>query len=725
MPPPLRILLVEDNPGDARFIRKMLSESDAATEEIIHVERLDAALEALSSARFDLILADLGLPDSFGLDTVDALIAAAPEAPVVVLTGSSKLAGAVDAVQHGAQDYLIKGKFDPDLLGRAIRYAIERKRRENERRRTHEALAFLRRVTLLVGEAPDADTAVTLFLREVCRFTGWTAGEAWLPSADGPWLERGPYYPPEDDEILSRFHEESARLTFLRGEGLPGRAWVTKRPMRDADIQESGAFVRADLAREAGLRSAGVIPVLADDDVIAVLAFFHTEARREDDQFVPFVVSISAQVGTVLQQRRAEQLLSEATHLLASSLDFEETLGRIAGLTVPRLADMCVIDVLDDDGTVRIVKVAAADPEKEALMAEKLDRFPHDRSPAQHPVTRVLRTGHPVLVPAISDEELRQAAQSEEHLELLHVLAPRSFIVAPLCTKNRTFGAISLTTSESGRRLGQRDLFLVTELARRAALTIHNTRLYEQARSALQARDTVLGYVAHDLRNPLGAISMQTDMIVEEASGERRARDGEIIKRSVARMDDLIQDLLDASQMEAGRLKVRLEPVDVRPLLSEAATMMEAQAERAGLVLTVSADEELPCILADRGRTLQVLSNLLGNAVKFTPQGGSITLRAIGRHEDVLISVEDTGRGIPPEQMGFLFDHFWRGVAVRRGSAGLGLAIARGIVEAQGGRITAESEVGRGSTLAFTVPAVLEPAPASSSREVRHAHAEE
>ena len=723
MPPPLRILLVEDNPGDARLFREMLSESDVATEEIIHVDRLDAAREALSSSRFDLILADPGLPDSFGLDTIDALIAAASETPVVVLTVSGQMARAVDAVQNGAQDYLVKEKVDPDLLGRAIRYAVERKRRENERRRTHEALAFLRRITLTVGEAPDADTAVTLFLREICRFTGWTAGEAWLPSALGPWLERGPYYP-EDDEVLARFHEQSAKLTFRRGEGLPGRAWATKRPMRDADIQESGAFMRADLARESGLRSAGAIPVLADDDVVAVLTFFH-RARREDDQLVPFVMSIAAQVGTVLQQRRAEQLLSEATHLLASSLDFEETLGRIAGLTVPRLADMCVIDVLDDEGTVRIVKVAAADPEKEALMAEKLDRFPHDRSPAQHPVTLVLRSGQAVLVPAISDEELRQAAQSEEHLELLHALAPRSFIVAPLRTKDRTFGAISLTTSESGRRFGPRDLLLATELARRAALTIHNTRLYEQARSALQARDIVLGYVAHDLRNPLGAISMQTDMIVEEASAERRARDGEIIKRSVARMDNLIQDLLDASQMEAGQLKVRLEPVAVRPLLSEAATMMEAQAERAGLVLTVSADEELPSVLADRGRTLQVLSNLLGNAVKFTPQGGSITLRAIGRHEDVLISVEDTGRGIPPEQMGFLFDQFWRGVAVRRGSAGLGLAIARGIVEAQGGRITAESERGRGSTFSFTVPAVEEEAPVSPSRDVRHAHAEE
>ena len=724
MPPPLRILLVEDNPSDVRLFREMLSESEEATEEIIHVERLDAAREALSSARFDLILADLGLPDSFGLDTVDALIAAASETPIIVLTVSGQMARAVDAVQHGVQDYLVKEKVDPGLLGRAIRYAIERQRRENERRRTHEALAFLRRLTLTVGEAPDADTAVTLFLREVCRFTGWTAGEAWLPSAHGPWLERGPYYP-EDDEVLARFHEESAKFTFRRGEGLPGRAWTTKRPMRDADIQESGEFVRAGLARKAGLRSAGAIPVLADDDVVAVLAFFHAEGHREEDSIVPFVMSIAAQVGTVLQQRRAEQLLSEATHLLASSLDFEETLRRIAGLSVPRLADMCVIDVLDDAGRVRIVKVAAADPEKEALMAEKLDRFPHDRSPAQHPVTQVLRTGQPVLVPAVSDEDLRQAAQSEEQLELLRALAPRSCIVAPLRTKDRTFGAISLTTSESGRRLGQRDLFLATELASRAALTIHNTRLYEQARSALQARDTVLGYVAHDLRNPLGAISMQTDLIVEEASAERRARGGEIIKRSVARMDHLIQDLLDASQLEAGRLKVRLEPVAVGPLLREAVEMMGAQAKRAGLVLTLSADEELPTVLADRGRTIQVLSNLLGNAVKFTPQGGSITLRATGRNEDVLISVEDTGRGIPPEQMGFLFDHFWRGVAVRRGSAGLGLAIARGLVEAQGGRITAESERGRGSTFAFTVPAVEEAPPVSSSGEVRHANAEE
>ena len=722
MSAPLKILLVEDNPGDARLLREMISESGMATEEITHVERLVDARQALSSGPYDVVLADLKLPDSFGLDTVDALLAAASETPVIALTGSDQLDRALDAVQHGAQDYLVKGKIDPDLLSRDILYAVERKRRENERRRTYEALALLRRLTLGVGEATDADSALTFFLREVCRFTGWTVGEAWLPSRGGLWLERSSHFS-QDDERLARFHEKSATLTFRPGEGLPGRAWIAKRPVRDGEVQESGEFVRTALAREAGLHSTVMIPVLAEDDVVAVLAFFHREPPGRDDQLIPFVSSIAAQVGTVLQQRRSEQLLSEATHLLASSLDFGETIGRIARLTVPRLGDMCVIGVLDDDGPVRIEKVAAADPEKEALMAEKLERFPHDRAPARHPVSQVLRTGEPMLIPVVSEEGLKQAAHDEEHLELLRALGPKSSLVVPLRTRDHIFGAISLTTSESDRRFGPRDLSLATELARRAALAIENSRLYERARSALQARDTVLGYVAHDLRNPLSAISMQADMMADQPSAERRGEHGEIIQRAVAWMDHLIQDLLDASQLEAGKLKVCLEPLAVRPLLKEAVRMIEGQADRNGLSLTVSVDEEVPTVLADRRRTLQVLSNLLGNAIKFTPRGGAITLRTTAREEEVVIRVEDTGRGIPPEEMHHLFDHFWRGGEERRGSAGLGLAIARGLVEAQGGRISVESEVSRGSSFAFTIPAVQAAEPASSSKSGSRLHA--
>jgi signal transduction histidine kinase/DNA-binding response OmpR family regulator len=723
VPHPHKILLLEDSPYHAQLIREMIAESGLATGEIAHFERLYDACQALSSERFDVILADLGLPDSFGLDTVDTLLAVAPAMPVVALTGSDQMELAVTAVEHGVQDYLIKDTVAPDHLGRAIRYAIERKRRENERRRTYEALALLRKLTLAVGEAPDAETALTLFVREVCRFTGWTAGEAWIPSLEGPWLERGTSFS-EDGEALARFHAESEGFTFRQGEGMPGRAWLTKEPVWHADIQDSAESVRANLAREAGLHAAAVIPVIADDEVVAVLAFFQREPPETDDQLVPFVMTIAAQVGTVLRQRRAEQLLSEATHLLASSLDFEETLGQIARLTVPRLADMCVIDVLEDDGTVRIVKVAAADPRKEALITEKLERFPHDRSPAQHPGSQVLRTGESVLIATVSEEVLRGAAQSEEHLELLRAVEPRSAIVAPLRIKDRTFGAISLTTSESGRRLGQRDLAVATDLAGRAALAIENARLYERARAALRARDTVLGFVAHDLRNPLTAIAMQTDMMVDQASGERRAAHGEIIQHSVTWMDGLIQDLLEANQLEAGRLKMRPEPVTVRPLLHEAVGMIEGQAERAGLTLTVSPDELLPRVLADRQRTLQVLSNLLGNAVKFTPEGGAITLRATGGEKEVLISVADTGRGIPPEQMRHLFDQFWRGGEGRRGSAGLGLAISRGLVEAQGGRITAESQVGQGSTFSFALPAVHEAEPELSSTSASRRHAE-
>jgi signal transduction histidine kinase len=305
----------------------------------------------------------------------------------------------------------------------------------------------------------------------------------------------------------------------------------------------------------------------------------------------------------------------------------------------------------------------------------------------------------------IGAEYIESVAQSEEHLRILREINPKSMMALPLLARERLLGGLLLISSDSTRRYGARDLALAKELADRAALAIDNARLYETARRATHVRDEVLGVVAHDLRNPLSAISMQTALLLQAAGPDGPRQHMEAIERAANRMNRLIQDLLDVTSMDAGRLSVEQKRVSARKILSEAMEAQEPLASAASLTLQLDVAPELPDVWADRDRLLQVFENLFGNAVKFTGGGGAITLGATPRGNEVLFRVTDTGAGIAPADVPHVFDRFWQARTRGRHGAGLGLAIVKGIVEAQGGRIWVESTPGEGSTFFFTIPA--------------------
>jgi signal transduction histidine kinase len=372
---PLRILLVEDSPGDARLIRETLRDAPSLSFALEHADRLSAALPLLAARAADVLLLDLSLPDAHGLETVTRALAAAPEVPIVVLTGLDDETVAIQAVAAGAQDYLVKGQVEPGMLSRALRYAMERKRLEAERAR-----------------------------------------------------------------LLEREHE--ARTT---------------------------------------------------------------------------------------------------------------------------------------------------------------------------------------------------------------------------------------------------------------------------AEAAVRARDEVLRIVAHDIGNSLSAVKIHA-LVLErtlpagDAGSEARKRTGAIRDLTV-QMDRLRQDLLDVAAIEAGRLSFEPAPMDVAAVVDEAVAALAEVAAEKGVSLSAAAAPGLPRVSADRERVLQVLANLGGNAVKFTPAGGTVTVRAESRDGEVRVSCADTGPGIAGDDLPHVFDRFWQARSTRRAGAGLGLAIAKGIVEAHGGTVSAESTVGEGSTFAFTLPA--------------------
>ena len=256
----------------------------------------------------------------------------------------------------------------------------------------------------------------------------------------------------------------------------------------------------------------------------------------------------------------------------------------------------------------------------------------------------------------------------------------------------------------------------VTDMVRRVVMNevgrVTLDRLYDDAQRIIDAREEILGIVAHDLRNPLNTIHMATTLLIEEPGPETaRISQLRIIKRSGERMNRLIQDLLSVTSIEAGRLSIVPRKVTVHDIFREASEMLEPIAREKSITFAVMAADDLPAVRADPARVLQVLSNLVGNAIKFTPAGGSITLSAVRTVGPVQCSVTDTGPGIPANQIPRLFGKFWQAKRGDGRGVGLGLAIARGIVEAHGGTIDVRSEVGRGSVFSFALPVWGEEAP--------------
>jgi PAS domain S-box-containing protein len=253
--------------------------------------------------------------------------------------------------------------------------------------------------------------------------------------------------------------------------------------------------------------------------------------------------------------------------------------------------------------------------------------------------------------------------------------------------------SIVVDVTEQKRAEEERDALLEREQLARAV-----------AESAVRARDDILAIVSHDLRNPLNIVAMSADLIGSEITEERKAAQLAIMRRAIAGMNGLIEDLLDVSQIASESFSVAPEPVDAASFLDDARGMFEPLLARKNQRFECAGLPHALVVLADRRRVSQVLSNLIGNATKFTPEGGRITLDVTPSGEFARFAVSDTGPGISRHDLAHIFDRFWQARRVRRGGVGLGLAITKGIVEAHGGSISAESHAGVGTTFVFTLP---------------------
>jgi PAS domain S-box-containing protein len=417
---------------------------------------------------------------------------------------------------------------------------------------------------------------------------------------------------------------------------------------------------------------------------------------------------LTAALRDITEQKRTEKeqrFLSELGLLLATTtLDYEETLSKIVHMAVREFADLCIVDLMGDDGQVRRHRVVSRDADQ-AELCDSLMQVPIDAG-RPHLTRSAIASKRPILMERVSPEMVAWLAQSEDHHRLLRAANLQSVIAVPLSAHGKVLGAIALVSATPSRVYDAGDLRLAEELAHRAALSIENAELYRKARRASQARDDVLGVVAHDLRSPLGTILMQASLLKGQgAKPERGPRPpAEAIERAATRMNRLIQDLLDVTSMEAGHLSIEQTRIPAARVIADCVEAQTPLASSAALELRLDVAPNLGEVFADRDRLLQALENLVGNAVKFTSPGGCITIGAAPGDGEVLFWVADTGTGIEAENLPHVFDRFWQARKAGRLGAGLGLPIAKGIIEAHGGRIWVESQVCVGSRFFFTLP---------------------
>jgi PAS domain S-box-containing protein len=426
--------------------------------------------------------------------------------------------------------------------------------------------------------------------------------------------------------------------------------------------------------------------------------------------------------------RQQAAFLAEAGTVLSSSLDYEATLRSVARLSVPRLADWCAVDIVGDRGALQRIAVAHIDPKKVEFARILQERYPADPK-APGGVHEVIRTGNAAYMSRIPSALLEAAAQDDEHLRIIRELNLTSYICLPLMMQGKAIGAITFVSAESGKQYSEEDVRFTRELASRASLAIENARAYERANEASRLKDEFLATLSHELRTPLNAVLGYARMMRTQAlSPEKASGAWEVVERNATSLKQIIEDVLDVSRIVAGRLRLNVEPVDLPAILRDAtATVMPAADARGVRVETLIEPLTAP-LSGDADRLQQIVWNLLSNAIKFTPRGGKVQLRLSRVNSHVEVTVSDTGRGISPDFLPFVFERFRQADATftrEHGGLGLGLAIAKQLAELHGGTITAASGgPDQGATFTVQLPLMIVHQPVAAGREREHPQTE-
>lgn len=434
---------------------------------------------------------------------------------------------------------------------------------------------------------------------------------------------------------------------------------------------------------------------------------------RDTDGTVIGMVRVASDATAHHADQRAQRLLAEAGAALAATLDYEHTLRTLLDFVVPALADCCIIDVTEPDGTTRRSECAWS-AEVAGGAAVRQTR----RTTAEHAWSaRLLNQSEAVLISRVTDEVLAALTPDSSEVARLRAAPARHIIVAPLNVGGRKLG--TLVTVGTTRSYRHADFELIKELARRAAFALDNAMLYEVASMANQSKSDFLAVMSHELRTPLTTVMGYTDLLLAGVSTQLTAQSQTYVERirtAAWHLLGLIEQILIYARLEVGRERVHIEKVQIARMLRDAAELIEPVASEKGLRFHFSEPPETAIVETDSTKLRQILLNLLSNAVKFTESGG-VELDARVSDDRVEFMVQDTGVGIAPEHQQRVFDSFWQvdqSATRKEGGTGIGLSVSRKLARLLGGDLTVNSTVQQGTTFTLILPrAPLTRAPGS------------
>lgn len=504
----------------------------------------------------------------------------------------------------------------------------------------------------------------------------------------------------------------------------PGYALYAREPVIVSEGDRDARFSVPAVLRAAGARSGIAVRMAGVRRTFGVFVTYTAASRAFDAGHVQFVAAVAAILSGLYERKRLEAecgtladreqanraaadlaatratFLAQTATVFDTALEPEATLVSLARLAVPSLAECAIVDLVHDDGYVRRVEVVDVDPSRREATAAVRRQAPNLSS--ETPFSRAIRTGQPALLSRLPERD-SDAGADPEHEQLMTLLESQSLLLVPLVARGQTLGLLTLASRR--RTHDPADLALAQELAGRAAIALDNARLYREAQAASRAKDDFLATVSHELRTPINAVLGWAAILRQHRLDESRAEYAcEAIERSARAQAHLLEQLLDVSRAISGKLELHLAPAHIGGIVEAAVDTVRPDADDKQIRIATRLDRSLPLVMLDPERLQQVVVNLLSNAVKFSPEDGVVQVELCRDDKSVEIMVQDHGIGIRREFLPYVFDRFRQGgnrTGANRG-LGLGMSIARDIVERHGGAITAESG-GEGTGARFTV----------------------
>jgi PAS domain S-box-containing protein len=676
----VRILVVDDHHENILALEGTLERAG------YHIETATSGAEALRKIlryEFAVILLDVVMPIMDGFETARIIRsrAASRHVPIIFLTAQgTDLVAVYKGYSVGAVDYLVK-PLDPDIVRAKVAvfadlfrkarqiHRQEEELRASERRRSEEAL----RDSEALFEATFDQAAIGI-------------AHATL---DGRWVR------------TNRRLGEILATPRHRLSGTPIADVIHSSSRMDLRDGLSGLAVGAEksFSRECRLLRTGGSDVWAEMTVSTLC-----DQSGTPKTLIVVVEDVSERKWAEVRQ----VVLAAASETLLSSLDPAATLDAVTRLTVAGFAHWCAL-LVHEGGRV---SVAHCDGDREAELRDICATFPLPREGAGVEVAAdvdAVGGKRPALVICNSSEALAASGLDEKTSALLTGMACSSALVVPITFRQRRIGLLVLGADSSRRLFTAADLATAEDLAHRIAFAVDNARLYREAQEAIGARDEFLSIASHELRTPLTPLQIQIELLLRQSRGDLVAQPEKLAKivdrsqRQVRRLEVLIDNLLDVSRASAGRLQLEFETVELVEVVREVAGRFSDELAAAGSALTI---ETAPSVVGnwDRLRMEQVVTNLVGNAIKYGG-GRPIEVTLEGTSDQARLLVRDHGIGIEPTKIGRLFERFERAVPSRSyGGLGLGLYIARQIVEGHRGIIRVESSLGEGSVFTVEIP---------------------